>query len=49
MISHKYRPLFPDDCSGSGCFHRLVAILFTGKYPKGMYEFSVGVQRWQTW
>jgi hypothetical protein len=24
------------------------AILFTGKYPKGMYEFSVGIQRWST-
>jgi hypothetical protein len=24
------------------------AILFTGKYPKGMYEFSAGVQRWST-
>src|SRR4029078_651619 len=24
------------------------AILFTGKYPEGMYRFSVGVQRWST-
>ena len=24
------------------------AILFTGKYPKGMYDFSVGIQRWST-
>jgi hypothetical protein len=24
------------------------AILFTGKYPKGMYEFSAGVLRWYT-
>jgi hypothetical protein len=24
------------------------AILFTGKYPKGMYDFSVGYMRWMT-
>jgi len=24
------------------------AILFTGKYPKGMYDFMVGFMRWQT-
>lgn len=23
------------------------AILFTGKYPKGMYDFAVGFTRWQ--
>ena len=24
------------------------AILFTGKFPKGMFDFVVGWQRWQT-
>jgi hypothetical protein len=24
------------------------AILFTGKYPKGMYDFSTGYMRWMT-
>ena len=25
-----------------------LVIIFTGKYPKGMYDFSVGVMRWWT-
>ncbi|MDD5190771.1 MAG: DUF4389 domain-containing protein [Dehalococcoidales bacterium] len=24
------------------------AILFTGKYPKGMYDFAVGYMKWST-
>src|SRR5262249_51420565 len=23
-------------------------VLFTGKYPRGMYEFALGMLRWQT-
>lgn len=25
-----------------------LVILFTGAYPKGMYDFAVGIQRWST-
>ena len=35
-------------CAGVVTFIAWWAILFTGKYPKGLWDFSTGVIRWQT-
>ncbi|MDP2731111.1 MAG: DUF4389 domain-containing protein [Dehalococcoidales bacterium] len=33
--------------AGIVTFIAFFAILFTGKYPRGMFDFVVGYQRWQ--
>jgi hypothetical protein len=35
-------------CAGVVTFIAWWAILFTGKYPKGMWDFNTGVIRWST-
>ncbi|WP_194896119.1 DUF4389 domain-containing protein [Catenulispora pinisilvae] len=34
-------------CLGLVSFIAWFAILFTGKYPRGMWDFTTGVLRWQ--
>lgn len=35
-------------CAGIVSFIAWWAILFTGRYPKGLWDFTTGVIRWQT-
>ena len=40
------RTLLRNGSNPSGSFVAWLAILFTGHYPEGLYQFGVGVLRW---
>jgi hypothetical protein len=46
IIPHIFVLYFLMIASAVLTFISFFAILFTGKYPKGMFNFNVGVQRW---
>ena len=48
VIPHAVVLYFLSIAMGVVTFIAWWAILFTGKYPKGMWEFSVGITRWST-
>ncbi len=45
-IPHGIALIFLFIAAGIVTFIAFFAILFTGKYPRGMFDFVVGVQRW---
>ena len=48
VIPHLFVLYFLNIAAGFVMFIAWFAILFTGKYPKGMYDFYVGYMRWST-
>jgi hypothetical protein len=48
IIPHCFILYFLAIVAGVISFIAWWAILFTGKYPKGMYDFYVGYMRWST-
>jgi len=48
LIPHVFVLYFLGLASVIVAFIGYFAVLFTGRYPKGMYDFVVGVIRWQT-
>lgn len=47
LIPHIFVLYFLELASAIVAFIGYFVVLFTGKYPKGMYDFVAGVLRWQ--
>jgi hypothetical protein len=47
-IPHLFVLGFLGGAANFAFFIAAIAILFTGKYPQGLFDFVVGVMRWQT-
>jgi hypothetical protein len=48
LIPHIFLLYFVNLAAAIVIFIGYFAVLFTGQYPRGMYEFVLGVLRWQT-
>lgn len=48
LVPHMIVLYFLGIIQGLMIFVGYLVVLFTGRYPKGMFDFVVGVTRWQT-
>jgi hypothetical protein len=48
LVPHLFILYFLGLAAGVVVYVGFWVVLFTGRYPRGMYEFALGVLRWQT-